>query len=57
MKERDNKRPCPRCGVMHVRRVDAVVCRDCKSVLTPEEWEQWKVGIADVESSHGKEAA
>ena len=34
-------RPCVRCGIPREARPDAVLCRSCRSVLTPAERAAW----------------
>lgn len=48
---------CGRCGFKRRTRSNAVLCKDCKYVVSDEEWRIWQAQAEVVELSHEKEAA
>lgn len=48
---------CARCGVRRRARGVTAVCKDCKDVMSKEEWLLWCTPQPSVELSHEKEAA
>lgn len=49
------QRPCARCGFIRVYRTGAVVCADCRYVMSKEEWALWREQKVDVDLSHETE--
>lgn len=47
------KSACARCGFIRTTHTGAVVCTDCRYVMSKEEWAIWSGKDQDVELSHG----